>query len=166
MIRSLALFLTPVEQKRCCLAKKEIRRYRPGLFLQGFLIQDDIYDELIDANLIQSPYPTTIVDLHQGLVLQGNRYNIFVSIRKEQMVHEVVESDDPLTIPPQFFFFFFFSVIVVVVIFEKVNNYYILGIGHLLHLKIVVYLFQKWFQKFIVYHIVFAILISFKYIVF
>jgi len=37
MILTLALFLRPAEQKRCCLATQENRKFRPGFFLQGIL---------------------------------------------------------------------------------------------------------------------------------
>jgi len=89
LILSLALFLSPADQQRCCLAKKEYRRYRPGFFIQGFSYGEDILDELSDFNLIQAPYPTTVIDLTQNLVQQVSQYNLFLNLKKERMDFEI-----------------------------------------------------------------------------
>ncbi|CAO3617746.1 unnamed protein product [Cunninghamella blakesleeana] len=70
VINTLALFLSPEEKSRSSHARKN-HKYMPDLFLQGLLLQDlENAKTRLEIEVLESPTPTTIVDLDKLQIKQ------------------------------------------------------------------------------------------------
>lgn len=77
-ISTLSMFITQEERKKSVFANQN-SEYIPDLILQGVL------GKSIDDNaVIQSIYPSTLVDLNRGLVFQTHPYHEYKALRSEQ----------------------------------------------------------------------------------
>mgnify|MGYP002476727261 FL=1 len=109
----LGLFLLPSEQKLSALPNCQYpkadpsfelfeSRYVPEFYLQGILMESDS-SEITEEELVQSIFPTTIVDLSRKIVKRCPLYNEFqaardcILIEKEQREAELGEDTCPVT---------------------------------------------------------------------